>query len=146
MLMRDDLPVADEIDWLEKPAKKRGNPELLVQRAVIAFVKRCVAGGFAFHVPNETGARTGRGHLFARHRAGVVSGVPDIYAFWPGGSCWMECKADKGKLSDAQEAMLSMLRDAGQHVGVVRGVEDAEAVLRAAGAPLRTSRLAGAPA
>lgn len=142
MLIRDDMPVADEIDALFDAAKskpKRGKPEQVIQRAVIAFVKRTVRGGWAFHVPNDTGGSRGNAshHKLARHRAGVVSGVPDVFACWPGGGCcWLEIKAPKGRVSDQQAHIHSVLRACDQYVAVVRSIEDAEKALRAFGAPL----------
>ncbi len=156
MLIYPEMAVADEIDALEAAAKSRGRPELLIQRSVIAFVKQCVRGGLAFHVPNEAGTSAGRDRNFrlARHRAGVVSGVPDLFVCWPAGSlfygekgeawaagnCWLEVKAPKGKgPSDQQLHAHALLRDAGQRVAVVRSIGDAEAALRSFGAPVMTT-------
>ena len=141
MLVRDDMTAAEEVDWLGPTKPKRGKPELLVQRAVIAFVKRCVRGGYAFHVPNDTGGSRGNAshHKLARHRAGVVSGVPDVFAFWPGGCCWLEVKAGKGKATDQQLHIHDVLRSGGQNVAVVRSVEETEVALRSFGAPVMVS-------
>ena len=150
MLVRTDTPVQDEIDALgPAPKKKRGKPELLVQRAVIRTVKECVRGGWAFHVDSGTGGSRGNAshHKLARFRAGVVSGIPDVFAcwppspvmtgvLWPPGICWFEVKAPGGKVSDQQAHIHSVLRSCGQRVFVVHGVDETLAALRSIGAPL----------
>lgn len=142
MLVRDDMTAEAELDWLGAPAapkRKRGKPELLVQRAVIRFAKECVRGGWAFHVDSGTGGSRGNAshHKLARARAGVVSGVPDLFVCWPGGgSCWLEVKAPDGKPTDQQLHIHSVLRACDQYVAVVSSVAEAEAALRSFGAPV----------
>ncbi len=144
MLIRDDMAVAEEVDFLGPPKKKRGKPELLVQRAVIRTVKECVRGGWAFHVDSGTGGSRGNAshHKLARARAGVVSGVPDVFACWPrsadapAGCCWFEVKAPGKGATDQQEHIHSVLRACDQRVAVVHSVDETLAFLRHFGAPV----------
>lgn len=87
------------------------------------------------HVPNG-------GH---RHPAvaaklkwlGVKPGVPDIFIVWRGRSIFIELKAHKGTLSDAQKAMQQRLVLSGAVVfEVARSVDEVEAFLRGVGVPL----------
>lgn len=140
MLVRGDMTVAEEVDALgPAPKRKRARPELLVQRAVLRFCKECVRGGWVFHVDSGTGGSRGDAsrHKLARHAAGVVAGVPDLFVCWPGGgSCWLEVKAPGGKPTDRQLHVHDVLRRRDQYVAVVRSVEEAEAALRLFGAPV----------
>lgn len=61
-------------------------------------------------------------------------GVSDILGVLPGGRVLaVECKADGGRLSDAQEAFLGRVRQAGGLALVVRSVTELQALLRKAG-------------
>jgi hypothetical protein len=50
-------------------------------------------------------------------------GFPDIVAAGPGGLLLRELKADKGRVSPAQQRWLSVLRSAGADAGVWRPVD-----------------------
>lgn len=61
-------------------------------------------------------------------------GVSDILGVLPGGRMLaVECKTDSGRLSDAQEAFLARVRQAGGLALVVRSVTELQALLREAG-------------
>lgn len=114
-----------------------------VQASIISFVRRCVAGGFVFHVANETGpvrVRDLDAYLAARRRMGVVPGAPDLAVFWPGGGLlWIECKRPGARAEPHQADVHRILRELGQPVAVCDSIDAAEAALAAAGAPLRVS-------
>jgi hypothetical protein len=65
---------------------------------------------------------------------GVHAGWPDIEIL-PGNGrvCFMEVKAPKGRLSEAQRGLLNWMIAVGYDVAVVRSVDDARAALRAWG-------------
>lgn len=134
-------------EWDDLPAPaKRGKPEMLIQQACLAYVGKCVVGGFAFAIPNEThgsgqGQRASKAYLMTRKANGVRSGSPDLYVCFHGGDLWVEVKAPKGTITESQHAVHAILRECGKHVAVVRSIEDLEGALRAAGATLRRSKL-----
>lgn len=126
----------------EPKAKKRGNPERDIQKAIVAFVERCAPDVFIAASVNEAPADSSdpdkRARFYAsRRKAGVRPGWPDLTCLWTGGALLLEVKAPGGRLSDAQRELHPRLAAMGWPVAVVRSVEDAEAALRAAGAPVR---------
>lgn len=130
-----------EWDDTSAPVKaKRGKPEMLLQRAIRAYISRCVVGGFSWAVPNEVG-NISKAYLMSRKANGVTAGAPDLVVVFHHGVCFMEMKAPRGTVSPSQAAVHDILRDCGQQIHVVRSIEDAEAALRAAGATLRRSKL-----
>jgi len=157
MLVRPDLSVAEEIDFLGAEATKarRGAPERGAQVAVVAYLRTCLpAGSIVAAVKNEHGARgKTRGQRLrfgAKRKAeGVRPGFPDLIVLLP---CppriaLVEMKAPRaGRLSPAQTEMHRELADMGFPVFVARSVEDARAGFAALGVPLRESRISGAVA
>lgn len=140
MLVRRDVPLADEIDALgpaPRKGKRRQKPELAIQRAILGFVARCCPGSDVRAIPNDSMTR---GAQLARRAQGVIAGTPDLVVIAPGGiTVWLEVKAPRGVLSEAQKGTHAHWKRNGHHVAVVRSIEDAEAVLRAAGVPVAGS-------
>lgn len=61
-----------------------------------------------------------------RFSTGLPEGFPDLLVIAPGGRVvFMEVKTESGRVSAAQEHMHEFLTGFGQHVCVVRSVEDA---------------------
>jgi hypothetical protein len=57
---------------------------------------------------------------------GMPKGFSDIMLVRPDGQvCFVECKTDKGKLSDEQEHFISRMRSLNARAGVARTVADA---------------------
>jgi hypothetical protein len=134
MLIRHDLALEDEIDTLAPSRKKRGRPEMGIQRAILGFIARCCPGADARAIPNDSMTRSAQ---LARRSQGVIAGTPDLVVIAPGGvTVWLEVKAPRGTLSEAQKATHARWRGLGHHVAVVRSIEDAEDALRAAGVPV----------
>ena len=77
-----------------------------------------------------------------RKARGVRAGVPDMefhYCYAHGDyplSCFIELKAPKGVVSEAQKALHASLRAIGHHVSVCRSLDDVIDALRRAGCPL----------
>ena len=107
-----------------------------LQRAVMQFLDWALgARGVAYAIPNG-------GKRHAREAArmkglGVKPGVPDIGICFEGRSLFVELKAPRGVMSDAQKDMTRRLHYAGGVVMLCRSVEDVEAQLREACIPLR---------
>jgi hypothetical protein len=110
-----------------------------IQGAVAAYLDAALPpDAVYFHCPNG-------GH---RHPAvaaklkwlGVKPGVPDIFIVWRGRSIFIELKAHKGSLSDAQKAMQQRLILSGAVVfEVARSVDEVEAFLTGVGIPLHAT-------
>ncbi|HKW20962.1 MAG TPA: VRR-NUC domain-containing protein [Ktedonobacterales bacterium] len=78
----------------------------------------------------------------ARARAqgeGVVAGVPDLCVVFRGRALFVELKAGRGVMSQAQREMARRLNYAGAAVMLCRSVPELEAQLREACVPLRGS-------
>ena len=79
-----------------------------------------------FHIPNGGTRNTVEAvHL---KQQGVKPGVPDIFIPVARGryhGMFIEMKADRGRVSDAQKEWLSRLNDYGYHAVVCYGFEDA---------------------
>jgi hypothetical protein len=54
----------------------------------------------------------------------IREGWPDFSVFWMSHCLFIECKVDKGKLSDVQERVIASIRRAGNKVLVARSLED----------------------
>ena len=155
MLVKTDMPLADEIDALgprrARQAKRRATKlpspsEAMVQRAIIQALQ--FHGILAVHVPNE-GNRSMLGHMRAK-MDGLRRGFPDLLIYAPGGRhALLEVKAPNWKApiapplgqkpskAYAQWAerirLYEQLRDLGFEVEVVQSVDDAKRYLRAWG-------------
>lgn len=145
MLVAHDMPLVDEIDMLGTTPKRNGHPERDVQRAVVAFLRRALpAGSVVAAVPNEERGRAQTKEARARFgqarkMSGVVSGFPDLIVAIPGRVLFLELKAPKGVLSDAQRDLHPRIRALGHPVHIVRSIEDAEAAMIAEGVALSAS-------
>ena len=138
MLVQQDIPVADEIDRLA-PKKRRGNPERLVQRALIDWLRMAIPGCVVAASVNEAPAASANPYSRARFHqarkaAGVLPGMPDLTVCLPGGRvAFVEVKAAKGRVSEAQHEIHARLRGLGHLVVVARSIDDAAAAFRLAG-------------
>ena len=132
MLIQRDMPLTAEIDQLG-PArtKKRQKPELAIQRAILGFIARCCPGCDARAIPNDSHTRMAQ---LARRAQGVIAGTPDLVVIAPRGiTLWLEVKAPRGVLSEAQKCTHDQWLRMGHRVAVVRSIKDAEDALRLAG-------------
>jgi hypothetical protein len=103
---------------------KRGNSEHAIQRTVVDILRMCgVRDLVYFHVPNG-----GKRNLIEAVRlkaAGTLAGIPDLVLVADGRSFFLELKAERGKLSEAQQAVHEALRNAGACVATAHGVDAA---------------------
>lgn len=101
-----------------------GLTETQVHRAVVQHLQmRRKPGTTFFHVPNG-GARSPT-EAAIMSGLGVRSGVPDLVIIAGGRTYGLELKAEAGKVSPTQRAMLDELVAAGAIVAVVHGLDEA---------------------
>ena len=62
---------------------------------------------------------------------GTVAGVPDIICIFEGRCYALELKAERGRVTDVQRVVHERLREAGAHVAVAHGIDQALAQLEA---------------
>ena len=108
-----------------------------IQGAVASYLDRALPEDAVWmHVPNG-GAR--HPAVAAKLKwAGVKPGAPDVLVVWKGRAIWIELKAAKGTLSDAQKAMQERLTLSGAVVfPIARSVDEVEGFLRGVGIPLK---------
>jgi hypothetical protein len=106
---------------------RRPSPERAIQIAIKQLL--IMRGIVALHIPNG-GKRSAVAGWMLRAE-GMIAGAPDLLLLHSNGRTgWLEVKAAKGRLSDAQRAFHALLTRKGHRVAVVRSVDDAEAALR----------------
>lgn len=122
---------------LPEPARRRHDEETL-HRAVWRYLQWALpADACAYHPANG-----GKRHPKAAARMaglGVVPGVPDLAIVWRGQAIYIELKAGRGVLSDAQREMQRLLVYCGAQVITCRSLTCVEESLRELGIPLRAS-------
>ena len=95
--------------------------ESAIQKAVFQhFRARSAPGVFAFHPPNGGYRKPIEAAIFKG--VGVVSGVPDIIAIKDGHFYALELKAEDGRLSTNQTAVLARLKECGAICAVAFGL------------------------
>ena len=122
---------------LPAPAARRHDEDDL-QRDVCRFLDVALpTGSMYFAVPNG-----GRRHAREAARMkglGLRAGIPDLEVIHRGRALFIELKAKRGVMSQAQRDMLRLLGFCGCPVMLCRSVPEVEAALRDAGMPLRAS-------
>lgn len=116
-------------------------PELAVQVKIIRWMREAIPGAIIHHSVNEHSKRGKAGMLQAvrNKHAGMLGGFPDLIVLPAAeiGPFFLEVKAPKGRVSDAQKHVHHMLTDNGYPVAVVRSVEDVQAFLEASAIPFK---------
>ena len=109
---------------------RRNQPEAALQRSVIQHLTwRARPGAFFFHVPLGGYRTCVEGAILKA--IGTVAGVPDIICIFEGRCYALELKAERGRVTDVQRVVHERLREAGAHVAVAHGVDQALAQLEA---------------
>lgn len=115
---------------VERRSIPRRFPEWRGQAAIIARFHKLEAEGWPFTCAGDQNAEK-RGAV-ARAKAkvtGITAGEPDIRIYLPNGRLGLiECKADKGKLSDGQTKRHARLKELGHEVVVLQFTNEQEAV------------------
>jgi hypothetical protein len=111
---------------------RRQRPEQAIQRAVFQHIRtRGAANLFAFHPANGGWRSKTEGAILKS--MGVVAGTPDLFAVHQGRCYAMELKADGGRATESQLAMIVALERAGAYTCVAEGLDRALAALEAWG-------------
>ena len=111
---------------------KRQQPERALQKAVTDYLKLALPPeAFFSAIPGGDRQMT--------LTPGYVAGLPDVMIIYDGGPLFIELKAPKGRLSEAQEDVHAALRRAGSNVRVCRSVAEVEETLRYNCVPLRAT-------
>ena len=109
-------------------------PELAIQAGFLSRLRYVAPAVHAFAIPNAA-KRTVWAARQAQ-REGMKAGAPDVFAFWPGGSCWLEFKSPAGRVTENQREFHERLARCGQAVAVVRSVDEALGFIARCGAPV----------
>ncbi len=110
--------------------------ETKLQIAVATYLNRCLGEGTAWcHVPNGGARSLLQGQIFKA--MGVKAGQPDIEIVWQGRAYFLELKAGKGTVSEAQRYRHAELIAAGCPVAVCRSLDAVRAQIFAWGIPIR---------
>lgn len=114
---------------------RRAQPEQALQRQVVQFLAVALEGNSFFTtIPLGGGGRL-RGAIL--HGLGVKRGLPDVLVINDGRAIWLELKAKRGFVSEAQRGCHAALASARCPVAVVRSLDDVIEALQRAGVPLR---------
>jgi hypothetical protein len=110
-------------------ARRRQQPEVQIQRAVIECLAWCARPGvFAFHVPNGGFRKPIEAAILKS--IGTVAGIPDIVCVFKGRVYALELKSEGGRVTDVQCVVHARLREAGAEVAVAYGLDAALAQLQ----------------
>lgn len=112
-------------------------PEHALQCAVAGFLNHALPiGSFWTSIDHATkSASEGE----KKKRRGVKRGVPDVLIVVPNRTIWIELKAPKGRVSEAQLQVKDSLELNGHHYYVAKSVAEVEGILRDISVPLRAT-------
>jgi len=103
--------------------------EARIQREIVNYIRAVAPDCMVFAIPNGS-QRTAAGRP-ANAVSGFTSGAPDLCVVIPKGRVlWLEVKADKGRVSDAQLAFHLQLQARGHDVAVVRSIDEVRNAFR----------------
>ena len=123
-----------------RPAARRVWTEDDLHEAIASALDEALPKGW-IHQCVENGGSRGKAEAGKLKARGVKPGFPDHMILGPADApcVFLELKRPGGgRTSEVQERMHETLRAAGHIVGVVRSLDEADAVLRYAGIDLRT--------
>src|SRR5262245_55148299 len=107
---------------------RRAQPEAAIQRAIVEHIAwRARPRVFAFHVP--LGGWRSRTEAAILKAIGTVAGIPDLICVFEGRVYALELKSEGGRVTDVQRITHERLREAGAHVAVAYGIDEALAQL-----------------
>jgi hypothetical protein len=115
--------------------------EAAIQRQIVDFIRVTAPDLLVFAIPNGS-QRTKSGRP-ANAVYGMVSGAPDLCVVCPLGKVfWLEVKAPKGRVSDAQLSFHWELEKRNHICAVVRSIDDVRLVFKELGINTRESKYA----
>lgn len=123
-----DASLRGEFRELGAP-KRRGNPEALIQRAIIDRLR--LLGVLAVHIPNEGKRTAATGRRLKGE--GMRPGFPDLVCYQHGRHALLEVKAPGGRLSPSQRETHGELARHAFTVAVVTSQDEAVEALRERG-------------
>jgi hypothetical protein len=103
------------------------HPEAALQRTIAAYLSWALAPPAYWSAIGHGGGGQMRGRILKG--MGVKAGLPDILIVHDGIAHWIELKAEKGVLSDAQIVTHAALRAAKCPVAVVRSLDELRLLL-----------------
>lgn len=113
-------------------------PELATHRAVAEYLQAVLPPSvFWTTFPAGGGGRARGAQLKA---IGLQAGVPDILVIYCGRTYFIELKAPRGRLSEAQETCHPRIWEAGAPVGIAKSVDDVRSLLAGWGIPTREAQ------
>lgn len=122
-------------------------PEEAPQRSAAHYLSVAVPlppeGPLWFHVPNGGGRSKAEGGILKA--MGVKSGIGDLVFLTKTRPFCIELKAGKGKLSESQKWVMSVLNLMGIHTYVVRNLEELKDALRLEGVKTKDVFAGGRP-
>jgi hypothetical protein len=123
----------------------RAYPEAAIQKAIVRGLRYLLPSGWLIQSTSNKPRSKVAGAI--EKGMGAIAGWPDLAVYGP--ACaprelspptwFIEVKAGKGRLSEAQREVHDRLKDLGYGVGVARSLDDALALGRAWRWPLRLS-------
>ena len=134
---------AATIAYVNRPKKKRTNPEWSVQVAVRRYIEAVVPGVIVAWVRNEmpfsaNNDPMARARYYSKLKVGGLRpGFTDFVVCWPGGVGFMEIKPPGGRLTGEQPEIHQRMTAMNQNIAVVRGIDDAREALRRWNVPVR---------
>ncbi len=123
---------------IEAPDKSPAT-EIERQATLLKMLRQLAPGVIAYANTNGTHIASMSGRRKA-NREGRTIGAPDLTVVWNRGVAWVEMKAGRGSMSDAQVDFCNRLFRAGQHVACFRDPMSALEWLRDCGAPVRPAQ------
>lgn len=113
--------------------------EAKMQKSIVDYVRAVAPQCLIVAIPNGA-QRTASGRP-ANAVPGLTPGVPDLAVIAPQGKIfWLEVKAEKGRVSDAQLAFHLQLQARSHDVAVVRSIEEVKNAFEIWGIETRESR------
>src|SRR4051812_34775497 len=117
--------------------------ESQIQTAIIGYLRQMLPSGWIVQSTANKPRSAIQGSL--EKKMGAIAGWPDIQILGqayvhhnPAPYAWfIEVKAAKGRVRDTQTDVHDRLRDIGFQVGVARSIDDARALCKKWGLPLR---------
>ena len=99
-----------------------------IQESIVSYLRLAVPHLLVFAIPNE--AKRSPQLAAAMKRRGMCPGIPDLCLVATGGkSYFLEVKSAKGKLSESQINIMSLMTDRLIPRATVRSISETESVL-----------------
>jgi hypothetical protein len=98
-----------------------------IQASIVEYLETVIPKVFVFAIPNA--ARRDRNGRAGNAVPGLRPGMPDLGFVWDGNAYFLECKTERGRLSQAQLACHTDMAGVYIPVAVITSIEDTRRVL-----------------